>query len=196
MQALERLHPSKPMRPGEPEKREFEYRRHGTRTLIASREVATGKVIAPSLGPTRKKEDFIAHVAGVVATAPKAEWIFIVDCLDIHRSHALVDWIAGKCGLKDEVAALRQHKKLNKAGRMAFLSDPGHRIRFVYTPKHCSWLNQIELWFGALARAVLRRGSFHSVEDLAEKVLAFISAYNETKARPYKWTYAGQPLCT
>ena len=195
MQALQRLHPTKPMRPGEPERREFEYIRHGTRCLIASREVATGTLIAPSLGPTRKKEDFITHVAGVVATDPDAPWVFIVDCLDIHRSHALVDWVAQRDGLKDAVAALRQQKTLTKAGRMSFLSDPSHRIRFVYTPTHCSWLNQIELWFSALTRAVLRRGSFNSVEDLTQAIMAFIAHYNELKARPYKWTYTGQALC-
>ena len=195
MQALERLHPAKPMRPGQPEKQEFEYRRHGTRTLIASLEVATGRVIAPSLGATHKNEDFIAHVEGVAATNPDVEWVFILDNLDTHRSHALVDWVAKACCLEAEVAALRSQAKLKKrADRAAFLSDPTHRIRFVYTPKHCSWLNQIELWFGTLARAILRRGSFASVDALTNAILAFIRYYNQMKARPYNWTYTGRPV--
>jgi DDE superfamily endonuclease len=195
MQALERLHPSKPMRPGQPEKREFEYRRHGTRTLIATLEVATGKLVAPSLGATRKTDDFIAHVAGVVATDPDAEWVFVLDNLDTHRSHALVDWVAQTCHLADEVAELRKQEQLKtKALRADFLAAPSHRIRFVYTPKHCSWLNQIELWFGTLARAILRRGSFVSVDALTNAILAFIRYYNQIKARPYNWTYTGRPV--
>lgn len=195
MQALERLHPNKPMRPGQPEKREFEYRRHGTRTLIASLEVATGRILAPILGATRKKEDFIAHVAGLIATDAGAEWVIVADNLDTHRSHALVDWIAEQLHLQNEVAELRQQQKLKtKALRAAFLAAPAHRIRFVYTPKHCSWLNQIELWFGTLARTILRRGSFASVDALACAVLAFIRYYNELKARPYNWTFTGRPV--
>lgn len=184
------------MRPGQPEKREFEYRRHGTRTLIASLEVATGRVIAPCLGQTRKKADFIAHVAAAVATDPDARWVFIVDNLDTHRCHDLVDWVARTCHLEDEVAALRTQGKLkSKALRADFLSDQGHRIRFVYTPKHCSWLNQIEIWFSNLTRTLLRRGSFASLETLTNAILAFIRYYNEIKARPYSWTYTGQVLC-
>ncbi len=78
--------------------------------------------------------------------------------------------------------------------RKTFLEDPSHRIRFVFTPRHASWLNQVEIWFSVLYRRVLRRGSFSSTEDLREKILAFIEYFNRALARPYKWTYKGRPL--
>jgi transposase len=78
--------------------------------------------------------------------------------------------------------------------RAEFLSDVSHRIRFLYTPKHTSWLNQIELWFSILVRRLLKRGNFISVEDLRERILAFINYFNRTMAKPFKWTYTGRPL--
>lgn len=195
MQALERAHPSKPMKAGLPEYREFEYIRHGTQCLIASFEVATGRLIAPSIGPRRTEVDFLAHVQGVVATDPEAAWIFIADNLDVHSSESLVRWIAELSGDTDDLGKMyrRGHLK-SRQTRKDFLSNPAHRIRFVYTPIHCSWLNQIEIWFSHLARKVLKRGSFTSLEDLVEKVLAFIRAHNERFAKPYDWTYTGIPL--
>lgn len=98
MQALERLHPTLPMQPGQVERREFEYVRHGTQTLIATMEVATGKMLAPSVGPTRTEADFAAHVAGVVETAPEDTWIFMCDQLNTHKSEAPVRLVAEREG--------------------------------------------------------------------------------------------------
>jgi transposase len=78
--------------------------------------------------------------------------------------------------------------------RQEFLSDRTHRVRFVYTPKHSSWMNQVEIVFGIVMRKVIRRGNFTSVEDLRDKILAFIDYVNQVFARPFKWTYTGRPL--
>ena len=80
------------------------------------------------------------------------------------------------------------------ASRQAFLSEPSHRIRFVYLPKHSSWLNQIEVIFGVIMRKVVRRGSFSSVADLRAKLLNFIDSFNRVFAKPFRWTYTGRPL--
>ena len=94
IQALERKHPTKPTRPGRIERREFEYIRHGTLALIANFEVATGRVIAPSLGPRRTESDFANHIAQTIETDPEAAWIFIVDRLNTHMSESLVRLVA------------------------------------------------------------------------------------------------------
>ena len=163
IQALERAAPTKPMRPGCPERREHEYIRHGTLSLIATFNVATGAVLAPALGPTRTEADFAAHIAQVIATDPDAAWLFVADNLNTHQSEALVRLVADRCGLADDLGVKGQAGVLrSQATRAAFLGDPAHRIQFLYTPKHTSWLNQIELWFSILARRVLKRGNFTS----------------------------------
>lgn len=195
IQALQRLHPTLPMRAGKLECQEHEYLRHGTCTLIANFEVATGRVIAPSIGPTRTNEDFASHIHKTIATDPEAGWIFVVDQLNIHQSEALVKLVAKECAIALELDRKGNLKNIKAmASRRTFLSEPTHRIRFVYTPKHTSWLNQIELWFSILARKVLRRGSFNSVEELHRRIVEFIEYYNRTMAKPFKWTYRGRPL--
>lgn len=195
MQATERLHPTKPTRPGLIERREFEYVRHGTLCLTANLEVATGKVVAPRVALTRTNVDFVEHIEHTTRVDPEGEWIFVVDNLDPHLSEELVRFVAARIGFQGDLGAKYKHGHLkNRASRAAFLANPGHRIRFVYTPRHCSWLNQIELWFSVLARRVLRRGSFRSQEDLRAKVLAFIDYFNDVLAAPYRWTYDGRLL--
>ena len=196
IQALERKHPGLPLASGKVERREFEYIRHGTCTAILSRDVVTGQVIAPSLGPRRTEGDFLAHVQGVVATDPQArQWHFVVDNLNTHQSESLVRWVAEESDLDLDLGEKGKAGILHtQASRAAFLSDATHRIVFHYTPKHSSWLNQMEIWLSILVRKLLKRGSFTSVADLQAKILRFIDYYNRTMAKPFKWTYQGKPL--
>jgi transposase len=195
IQALERKYPSLPMRPGLVERREFEYIRHGTQTLIANFEVAKGEIVAPSIGPTRTEADFAAHIANTIATDPLAEFVFLVDQLNTHQSEALVRLVAEQCQIEIDLGEKEARGILKSmATRAAFLQDPTHRVRFLYTPKHSSWLNQIEIWFSILVRRLLKRGSFRSTEELRERILEFIEYFNRTMAKPFRWTYTGRPL--
>jgi len=197
MQVLERAHPGLPLIPGHVERRAFEYVRHGTACLIANLDVPTGQVVAPSLGPTRTEEDFVAHSAQTVDTDPRAEWIFIGDNLNTHRSANLVAWVAQACGIEADLGVKEKRGILESmATRGAFRGAPAHRIRFVYLPLHTSWLNQVEIWFGTLSRLVLRRGSHASEAALRHQVLAFIAHDNRAIAKPIKWTYTGRVMPT
>jgi len=195
IQALERIAPTKRATPGRVERREFEYQRNGTQCLIGNFEVATGEVISPTVQKTRTEEDFARHIAGTVATDPQAGWVFVVDNLTTHCSEALVQFVAAACAVEEDLGKKGKRGVLKSvATRRAFLKDLSHRLRFVYVPKHTSWLNQVEIWFSILARRVLRRGNFTSTADLREKLLAFIEYFNNTMAKVFKWTYKGTPL--
>ena len=183
------------MKPGLVERREFEYTRHGTQCLIANFEVATGEMIAPTVSETRTEDDFVEHIVQTIETDPSAAWVFIVDQLNTHKSESLVLFVAdlieyeGDLGVKGKSGILK-----NMPTRAAFLSDESHWVRFVYTPKHTSWLNQIEIWFSILVRRLLKRASFTSKEELKTRILKFIEYFNATMAKPFKWTYKGRPL--
>jgi hypothetical protein len=157
--------------------------------------VATGRIVAPTVQATRTEADFAEHVRQTVARDPSGTWIFITDQLNTHQSETLVRFVAAACGLDEPLGIKGQSGILESMKtRAAFLQEPSHRIRLVYTPKHASWLNQVEIWFSILVRRVLRRGHFTSTEDLRQHLLDFIESFNKTLAKPFKWTYAGRPL--
>jgi len=196
VQALERKHPGLPLVPGKIERREFEYIRHGTRAFIVSRDVVTGVLVAPFCGPTRTEADFLAHLREVVKTDRKAtRWHVVCDQLNTHQSESLVRWVAELSGIEEDLGVKGESGILaSMVSRAAYLRDPSHTVVFHYTPKHSSWLNQIEIWLSILVRKLLKRGSFTSVEDLQARVFAFIDYYHRTMAKPFKWTYQGKAL--
>jgi transposase len=189
MQILQRKSPTQPIAPGKPEKREHEYIRHGVRALIASFVVATGQVVW-NLGQTRTSEDFATHLANVVQQRPDMQrYDWVVDNLNTHWSLAVCRLVAQWCKVPFVAKDLRRGVQ-----RRAFLSDPRHQPVFHFTPKHGSWLNQVELWFSVLARRFLKRGNFCSAQDFETRLCDYLEVYNTHAAHPYRWTYAGQPL--
>jgi hypothetical protein len=194
IQALERLYPDTPPGPGRVQLREFEYIRHGALCLTADLEIWCGWVVAPTLSPTRTEADFVTHVEQTVATDPGAGWVFIVDNLNTHQSEARVRWVARTCAIAVDLGQKGRRGVLkSQPSCAAFLSAEGHPIRFVYTPKHTSWLNQVEVWFGILVRKLLNRSSFRSLEDLKARIVAFIAYFNRTMAKPIRWLYSAGP---
>ena len=209
------------MKPGRCVKHEFEYVRHGTQTLIASFNVATGAIALATVEDTRTEKDFEAHVNHLLQQFPQApKYHLVMDCLclgmghergtrstqlrNTHQSEALVRLAAALEPIPMELGQKGKSGILHSmTTRSKFLADPTHRLVIHFTPKHCSWMNQIEIWFGILiawrvtrpARKLLRRGNFTSTDALKTRILEFVEYFNRTMAKPFKWTYKGKPLC-
>lgn len=148
------------------------------------------------LRATRTEEDFLENVDNLISHDPNADWRLVADNLNTHLSESMVRYVAAACGIDEDLGRKGRYGILKSLEtRRAFLTDPSHRVRFIFTPKHCSWLNQIEIWFGTLRSKVTRFGSFESVDDLADRIRRFIAYYNDTMARPYRWTCDGAVLC-
>jgi len=196
IQALERNADTVPMKPGQPARIEFEYTRHGTLCLIGNWHVVAGQIITPTICETRTEEVFYGHIEQTVAADPTANWLFIADNLNTHMSESLVRYVARQEGIDPNSLGKKEKSGILKsiASRRAFLSDNNHRVRFVYLPKHSSWLNQIEVIFGIVNRRALRRGNFSSTAALQQRLLDFIDYFNRTFAKPFRWTYTGRPL--
>jgi len=164
IQALGRKYPSQPMRPGEPERIDHEYVRYGTKSLIAALLVHKGDVIGKCYNRHRHQE-FLDFMRTIETSFPDKELHLIVDNLSVHK-----------------------HQKVKE-----YLKEREDRIFLHFIPTHASWLNQIELWFSILSRKVLKRGIFNSKKELVESIMNFIEQYNK-EARPFRWTYKGEPL--
>lgn len=196
IQAIERGVADKPMEQGRIRKQEYEYIRHGTQCLTANWDVALGKIIAPTIADTRTEVDFVQHIEQTVQSDPQVkQWRFIADNLNTHQSEGLVCMVAQKMKMPLEELGCKGKSGILKSmeTRAAFLQNPEHPIYFVYTPKHCSWLNQIEIWFGIITRKLIKRGNFTSKEHLKEQLLKFIDYFNTVLAKPFKWNFNGKP---
>ena len=169
MQALSRRRPLKPAKPRRAARFDFEYKRNGTRCLFACFNVGTGKVLGRCT-THRKRPDFLSFMDRVASVYRQRRVHVVLDNLNTHRD-------------TNQGAYMTEWNKRH-----------GNRFVFHYTPTHGSWLNQIELWFCILSRCILRYGNFHSPDELLAAVTAFIKAWNETEAHPFRWTYEGLPL--
>ena len=176
-------------------KEECQYTRHGTVRLTENWDVVAGQFIMPTIEQTRNNEDFAKHVERLMNSGLADGWVIVVDNLNTHCGEPLVRMIAKHLGISsDQLGQVGKFGILkNMASRRAFLSDLSHQVRFVFIPKHSSWLNQIEAVFGMINRRVMRGGSFTSKEDLISKLGRFVADFNQSIAKPINWTYTGRP---
>lgn len=193
IQALGRKNPTLKMKPGKPRRIESEYQRHGTTTLMAAYDVIKGILLYHWINPTRKEPDFLYFIQQLCARiSPKKKIIILLDQLNTHMSESLVKWVAQEEGFQGDLGK-KAYKGIlkNMKSRKAFLEDPTHRIRFVFTPKHCSWLNPVENWFSKLQRQVIKYGEFKSIKELENRIHAYVEFYNKVLAKPINWKFKG-----
>lgn len=199
LQANEKRKESLPAKPGQRAKEETQYTRHGAVCLTAAWDVVLGQVVHHNTQQTRTNEDFARFIEQLLGSDPAGKWVIVVDNLNTHSGEALVRLIARLEGLDERTLGNKQKRRGilgSVKRRQAFLNDPQRRIRFVYTPKHSSWLNQVEVIFGIVKRRALNGASFKSTAELIARIDQFIAYYNTTFARPMNWTYTGRPTDT
>jgi len=191
IQAIERL--EAPGKQGTAPRLESEYTRHGTTCLMAANDVATDSIIHHQTQPTRTEKDFLNFIDKTTEKlGEKDDIVFLLDQLNTHKSESLVIWVSQKIGYKGQLGkkGVKGILKSMKT-RMQFLENPKHSIRFVFTPKHCSWLNPIENWFSKLQRQVIKYGNFLSVNELENKIDNYVEFYNKSLRKILKWKFKG-----
>jgi len=194
IQALERLESKAPKSKGGYLRREYEYERHGTTTLIAAINVENGSVFNHTLGPTRTEIDYCNFMKRTIYKLPEMDKVVVLsDQLNTHVSESLVRWIGEMEGYEDTELGIKGQSGFLKSveTRKAFLERDFHRVQFLFTPKHCSWLNPIENWFAKVQRHVITNGNFSSVEELEQRINAYIEYYNDCLLKPLKWKFRG-----
>jgi transposase len=194
LQANERRAPSQLPMPGQIGKRECQYTRHGTLSLTGSWDVVAGQLIERTIAKTRTAEEFAAHILKTIQSDPNGRWEFVMDNLNTHSGEPIVRAVAKLLEIDESTLGDKKRRKGilgSEASRKKFLTDESHRIRFVFIPKHGSWLNQIEMVFGVIARRVMRNGNFTGLEDLESQLHQFIDYFNRTFAKAINWKYDG-----
>lgn len=194
LQANERRAPGKLPAPGQIGKQECQYTRHGTLSLTGSWDVVAGQFIESTIAKTRTAEEFAAHILKTIQRDPNGRWVFVMDNLNTHYGEPIVRAIASLLAIDESTLGDKKRRKGilgSETSRKTFLTNESHRIRFVFIPKHSSWLNQIEMVFGVIARRVMRNGNFTGLEDLETKLHKFIDYFNQTFAKPINWKHDG-----
>jgi len=191
IQALARH--STPMKSGQLHREEFEYKRNGTTCLTAATEVNTDKIVHSRMSSTNNTADFVTFFLVLAKMFPCSDKIIILlDNLSTHSTPDLVRAVAQVLNYKGDLGKVGSRGILkNVASRKEFLEDHQHRIQFLFTPVHCSWLNPIENWFSKLQRQMLTRNSFNSLTDLKKNIQDYIQYYNMNLSKIIKWKFSG-----
>lgn len=164
IQALDRTQPLLPMRPGHPKRLTATYKRNGTTCLLAALAVHEGTIEGRCID-SANHANFLNFLKHLYRSNPGKELHIIADNLSAHKHKDVLDWAARR-----------------------------RRLNLHFTPTYASWLNQIEIWFNIFTKDVLKGGVWRSKQTLVSQIMIYIRRYNEERAHPFKWTYAGKPL--
>lgn len=164
IQALDRTQPELPLRSGNPKRHTATYKRNGTVSLIAALSVHTGEVTAKTI-KSNNAENFLKFLKRLDRKYRNKKIHIIADNLSIHKHKDVKQWLKGK-----------------------------RKVKLHFTPTYSSWLNQVEIWFNILTKDVVKGGIWQSSQQLANQLMEYVKTYNQTRAKPFQWTYTGDPL--